>query len=62
MEATRIALRWMAGRLALTQPSLAGMLALTTNILPMLVWWSWGELNPRPQAFFAQFYMCSRLV
>ena len=26
------------------------------------MWWSWGDLNPRPQAFFAQFYMCSRLV
>lgn len=26
------------------------------------VWWSWGDLNPRPQAFFAQFYMCSRLI
>ena len=25
-------------------------------------WWSWGDLNPRPQAFFGQFYMCSRLV
>jgi len=25
------------------------------------MWWSWGDLNPRPQAFFAQFYMCSRL-
>jgi len=25
------------------------------------IWWSWGDLNPRPQAFFAQFYMCSRL-
>ena len=24
-------------------------------------WWSWGDLNPRPQAFFEQFYMCSRL-
>ena len=24
-------------------------------------WWSWGDLNPRPQAFFGQFYMCSRL-
>jgi len=24
-------------------------------------WWSWAELNRRPQAFFAQFYMCSRL-
>jgi len=26
------------------------------------VWWSWGELNPRPQVFFVQFYMCSRLI
>ncbi|MEY2804009.1 MAG: hypothetical protein RL657_1345, partial [Pseudomonadota bacterium] len=25
-------------------------------------WWSWGDLNPRPQAFFVQFYMCSRLI
>ena len=23
---------------------------------------SWGDSNPRPQAFFAQFYMCSRLI
>jgi hypothetical protein len=26
------------------------------------LWWSWRELNPRPQAFFVQFYMCSRLI
>jgi len=26
------------------------------------VWWSWGDLNPRPQTFFEQFYMCSRLI
>jgi hypothetical protein len=25
-------------------------------------WWSWGDLNPRPQTFFEQFYMCSRLI
>lgn len=25
-------------------------------------WWSWRDLNPRPQAFFEQFYMCSRLI
>ena len=25
-------------------------------------WSSWGELNPRPQAIPAQFYMCSRLI
>ncbi len=30
--------------------------------LCQMCWWSWGDLNPRPQAFFAQFYMCSRLV
>jgi len=29
--------------------------------LGIVYWWSWGDLNPRPQAFFAQFYMCSRL-
>ena len=29
--------------------------------LGICIWWSWGDLNPRPQAFFAQFYMCSRL-
>jgi len=26
------------------------------------VWWSWRDLNPRPQTFFEQFYMCSRLI
>jgi hypothetical protein len=26
------------------------------------VWWSWRDLNPRPSAFFVQFYMCSRLI
>jgi len=25
-------------------------------------WWSWGDLNPRPQAFIAQFYMFSDLI
>ena len=24
-------------------------------------WWSWGELNPRPQIFLVQFYMFSDL-
>jgi hypothetical protein len=27
-----------------------------------LVWWSWRELNPRPQAFAEQFYMFSGLI
>ena len=26
------------------------------------MWWSWRDLNPRPQAIFGQFYMCSRLI
>ena len=26
------------------------------------IWWSWGDLNPRPQAFFGQIYMFSGLV
>lgn len=25
-------------------------------------WWSWRDLNPRPQAFSAQIYMFSRLI
>ena len=25
-------------------------------------WWSWRELNPRPQAFIGQIYMFSGLV
>ena len=36
--------------------------SLIFNDLRMVFWWSWGDLNPRPQAFFEQFYMCSRLV
>jgi hypothetical protein len=27
-----------------------------------LEWWSWGDLNPRPQAFFEQIYMFSGLI
>lgn len=25
-------------------------------------WWSWRELNPRPQAFIGQIYMLSGLI
>ena len=25
-------------------------------------WWSWRELNPRPQAFAGQIYMFSALI
>lgn len=27
-----------------------------------LWWWSWGDLNPRPQALFGQIYMFSGLI
>ena len=30
--------------------------------LGIVYWWSWRDLNPRPQTFFEQFYMCSRLI
>ena len=26
------------------------------------LWWSWGDLNPRPQTFLAQIYMFSGLI
>ena len=26
------------------------------------LWWSWGDSNPRPQIFHAQFYMLSGLI
>ncbi len=26
------------------------------------IWWSWGDLNPRPQAIFEQIYMFSGLI
>ena len=30
--------------------------------LAFSVWWSWRDLNPRPQAFFEQIYMFSGLI
>ena len=36
--------------------------SLIYNDLAFQVWWSWGDLNPRPQAIFAQFYMFSDLI
>ena len=38
-----------------------GFLAASTREADAM-WWSWGDLNPRPQAFFAQFYMFSDLI
>ena len=30
--------------------------------LGIVYWWSWGDLNPRPQTFLAQIYMFSGLI
>jgi len=30
--------------------------------LEILVWWSWGESNPRPKAIAGQIYMLSWLI
>ncbi len=30
--------------------------------LGFVEWWSWGDLNPRPQTFLAQIYMFSGLI
>ena len=32
------------------------------NQLASLIWWSWGDLNPRPSAFIEQIYMFSGLI
>jgi len=42
--------------------AIAGKKKPTGEPVGFLIWWSWGDLNPRPQAFFVQFYMCSRLI
>ena len=34
----------------------------TRDRLVLEIWWSWGDLNPRPQAFFGQIYMFSGLI
>jgi hypothetical protein len=34
----------------------------TESFSPLDKWWSWGDLNPRPQAFFGQIYMLSGLI
>jgi len=34
----------------------------TENSWAFYVWWSWRDLNPRPQAFFEQIYMFSGLI
>ena len=34
----------------------------TENSWALGVWWSWRDLNPRPQAIFEQIYMFSGLI
>ena len=34
----------------------------TGDPVGFLIWWSWGDLNPRPQALFGQIYMFSGLI
>lgn len=34
----------------------------TGDPVGFLIWWSWRDLNPRPQAIFEQIYMFSGLV
>ena len=48
-------------------PHRLGRPSVTTMGQPVKVgpsgrWWSWGDLNPRPQAFIAQIYMFSDLI
>jgi hypothetical protein len=71
MVASGIVAALQVGKAIIALPAVSGdlSLSLAQGRLPdiskrpwTLWWWSWGELNPRPQAFFAQFYMCSRLV
>lgn len=58
------------GKVALTgtSPGSAPTLGLrprkspTENSWALGVWWSWRDLNPRPQAIFEQIYMFSGLI
>ena len=34
----------------------------TSELVGFWGWWSWGDLNPRPQAIFEQIYMFSGLI
>lgn len=40
----------------------AGLIEMQRECLCKFYWWSWGDLNPRPQIFHAQFYMLSALI
>ena len=41
---------------------LTGLIEMQRELLCKFLWWSWGDLNPRPQAFFGQIYMFSGLI
>ena len=54
----------LTGKTPETAPTLAlrAGKSPTENGWALGVWWSWGDLNPRPQAFFEQIYMFSGLI
>jgi hypothetical protein len=39
-----------------------GFVTCKENVFAEGLWWSWGDLNPRPQAIFEQIYMFSGLI
>ena len=43
-------------------PNEKGRQVVIPGGLCMEYWWSWGDLNPRPQAIFEQIYMFSGLI
>jgi len=47
---------------AFASPNKKGRQVVIPGGLYRRVWWSWGDLNPRPQAFFGQIYMFSGLI
>ena len=46
----------------LTEHAGVGKKKPTGDPVGFSIWWSWGDLNPRPQAFFGQIYMFSGLI
>ena len=59
--------KWLATKSARTRrnphkQAIAGKKKPTGEPVGFLIWWSWGDLNPRPQAFFGQIYMFSGLI
>jgi hypothetical protein len=41
---------------------LTGLIEMQRECLCKFLWWSWRDLNPRPQIFFERIYMFSGLI